>query len=71
MKKEKILLKENLAHAIFDFIFRTFGFDRRIAKEILSDPIIQAEVKKVQKSMQKMEWVIRDREALQKERGQI
>jgi|GEM_PF-4937789 len=51
MKKEKTILNENLAYVIFDFIFRTFRLDKKIAKEILSDPAIQVEIKKMQKSM--------------------
>lgn len=71
MKKEKTILNENLAHAIFNFIFRTFGLDKKIAKEILSDPIIQIEIKKMQKSMQTMDDIIKRRHELQKQRGQI
>jgi len=61
----------SIAQAIFGLVFRAVGFDRIIAKQVLSDPDIQSEVEKMQKSMSQMDQIIKDREALQRKRGQI
>jgi len=41
----------SIAQDIFGLVFRAVGFDRIIAKQVLSEPDIQSEVEKMQKSM--------------------
>ncbi len=60
----------SIAQAIFGLVFRAVGFDRIIAKQVLSDPDIQSAVKKAQESMLQMDQIKKDREALQRKRGQ-
>ncbi len=61
----------SIAYSIFNIVFKALGIDKRIAKKTMKDPIIKSEVEKMQKSMLKMENIIKEREALQIERGQI
>lgn len=61
----------SIAHSVFGIVFKALGIHNRIAKEIMEDPIIKSEVVKAQKSMLQMEDIIKEREALQRERGQI
>ena len=61
----------SIAYSIFNIVFKALGIDKRIAKKIIKDPMIKSEVEKMQKSMLKMEDIIKEREALQIERGQI
>lgn len=60
-----------IAHEIFSFVFKALGIDKKWAKELMKDPVIKREVEKTQKAMLGMEKIIKDREELQRKRGQI
>jgi hypothetical protein len=61
----------SIAYSIFNIVFKALGIDKRIAKKNMKEPIVKSDVEKMKKSMLKMEDIIKERKALQKERGQI